>query len=238
MSFNYSPKIVTDGLLLYLDAANPKSIISGSTTWTDLSRSNYNATLVNSPTFTTEKVGTIYFDGANDYGTLPMSFKNQMNLMTEITMITWVNISAMGYTNVVLGLSLAAQGTTGFWMTSNATQGLYFTFRRPFTNTNGTAYYGLISDIGNRWIMLVGRSNSTSTKATLYDTGKITTREQTGQVALENIDTSYVATIAGVTTGSGGSTNLHMGMSQVYNRYLTDFEVTQIYNTTKSRYGL
>jgi hypothetical protein len=37
MAFNYSPKIVTDGLVLYLDAANPKSYVSGSTTWVDMS---------------------------------------------------------------------------------------------------------------------------------------------------------------------------------------------------------
>jgi hypothetical protein len=39
MAFNYSPKIVTDGLVLYLDAANSKSYVSGSTTWNDISRS-------------------------------------------------------------------------------------------------------------------------------------------------------------------------------------------------------
>ena len=53
MVFNYSPKVVTDGLVLYLDAANPNSYVSGSTTWGDLSRGGNNSTLTNGPTYST-----------------------------------------------------------------------------------------------------------------------------------------------------------------------------------------
>ena len=70
MAFNYSPKIVTDGLVLYLDAANSKSYVSGSTTWNDISRSGINGTLVNGPTFTGSNGGSIVFDGVNDYVSL------------------------------------------------------------------------------------------------------------------------------------------------------------------------
>jgi hypothetical protein len=66
MSFNYSPKIVTDGLVLYLDAANTKSYVSGSTVWNDLSRSGYNGTLTNGPTFNISNGGSISFDGVDD----------------------------------------------------------------------------------------------------------------------------------------------------------------------------
>ena len=37
MAFHYSPKIVTDGLVLYLDGGNNKSFISGDSKWFDLS---------------------------------------------------------------------------------------------------------------------------------------------------------------------------------------------------------
>jgi hypothetical protein len=59
--------IITDGLVLYLDAANTKSIVSGSTTWNDLSRSGNNGTLVNGPTFNSGNGGSIVFDGLDDY---------------------------------------------------------------------------------------------------------------------------------------------------------------------------
>ena len=66
MAFNYSPKIVTDGLVLYLDAANTKSYPGTGTVWTDISRTNNNGTLTNGPTYTSTFGGSIVFDGTND----------------------------------------------------------------------------------------------------------------------------------------------------------------------------
>ena len=65
MSFNYSPKVVTNGLVLCLDAANQKSYTSGSTTWYDLAGSN-NGVLTNGPTYDTAMSGNIVFDGIDD----------------------------------------------------------------------------------------------------------------------------------------------------------------------------
>jgi len=89
MAFNYSPKVATDGLVLYLDAANPKSYVSGSTTWGDLSRGGNNGTLVNGPTFDGGNGGSIVFDGVNDYGTVPT---NPLLITTEFTKSIWFNI--------------------------------------------------------------------------------------------------------------------------------------------------
>ena len=66
MAFNYSPKIVTDGLILSIDAANKKSYPGSGTTWTDLAGSN-DGTLTNGPTFDSGDGGSIVFDGADDY---------------------------------------------------------------------------------------------------------------------------------------------------------------------------
>jgi hypothetical protein len=65
MGFNYSPKIVTDGLVLYLDAANSKSYPGSGTTWGDLSRSQNNGALVNGPTFSSANNGILTFNGSN-----------------------------------------------------------------------------------------------------------------------------------------------------------------------------
>jgi len=65
MAFSYSPKIVTDGLVLYLDAANTKSYVSGSTVWNDISNFNNNTTLVpngaSNISFNTSSLGSISF---------------------------------------------------------------------------------------------------------------------------------------------------------------------------------
>ena len=66
MGLSHSPRIVTDGLVLALDAGNTKSYPGSGTTWTDLIGSN-NGTLTNGPTFSSLNGGYIVFDGSNDY---------------------------------------------------------------------------------------------------------------------------------------------------------------------------
>jgi hypothetical protein len=68
------PAIVTDGLVLNLDAGFTPSYPTSGTTWYDLSVSSNNGTLINSPTFDAD--GAITFDGTDDYVTAnyPSSF--------------------------------------------------------------------------------------------------------------------------------------------------------------------
>ena len=68
MGTNYSPRIVTDGLVLCLDAGDIKSYSGSGATWNDRSGNESDATLYNSPTFTTNNGGSLNFDGSNDYG--------------------------------------------------------------------------------------------------------------------------------------------------------------------------
>ena len=66
MALSHSPKIVTDGLVLCLDAGDGKSYGGSGTTWTDRSGNGYNGTLTNGPTFNSANGGSIDFDGSND----------------------------------------------------------------------------------------------------------------------------------------------------------------------------
>lgn len=69
MATAYNPKLVTSGLILYLDAGNQASYPGSGTTWNDLSGNSRNASLVNGPTFSSDALGSVVFDGVNDYGT-------------------------------------------------------------------------------------------------------------------------------------------------------------------------
>jgi hypothetical protein len=62
-------KIVTNGLVLALDAADKNSYPGSGTTWRDMSGNNSNSTLTNSPTFNSANGGSIVFDGVDDYTT-------------------------------------------------------------------------------------------------------------------------------------------------------------------------
>ena len=63
---NYE-EIVTSGLTLLLDAGFTPSYPKSGTSWTDLSFSGNNGTLINGPTFNSSNGGSIVFDGTNDY---------------------------------------------------------------------------------------------------------------------------------------------------------------------------
>ena len=67
MGLAHSPKIITDGLVLCFDAADPKSYSGSGTTWTDRSGNGNNGTLTNGPTYSTDNEGLLDFDGVNDY---------------------------------------------------------------------------------------------------------------------------------------------------------------------------
>ena len=60
-------KIVTDGLVLCLNAADKNSYPGSGTTWYDVSGNGNNGTLVNGPSYGTSYNGTITTDGVNDY---------------------------------------------------------------------------------------------------------------------------------------------------------------------------
>ena len=70
MGLSHSPRIVTDGLVFCVDAANKRSYPGAGTAWTDLTANKNNVTLVNGVTFDSNNAGGIAFDGTNDRVTI------------------------------------------------------------------------------------------------------------------------------------------------------------------------
>ena len=73
MATQYAPQIITNGLVLALDAGNTKSYPGTGTTWFDKSGNNYNGTFFNGPVFNTGSLGNIVFDGTDDSCRLTLS---------------------------------------------------------------------------------------------------------------------------------------------------------------------
>ena len=76
MGLIHSPSIVTDGLVLCLDAANSRSYPGTDTAWTNLAGIN-NGTLSNNPTFDAANAGAIVLDGGDDY--IDLGTPSQLN---------------------------------------------------------------------------------------------------------------------------------------------------------------
>ena len=87
MAINAGPKIVDDGLVLCLDAANKKSYPGAGTTWTDLTANKNNGTLTNmTDNFSTDGAGSLIFDGTNERVTCGNDTSIQI---TEGTISAW-----------------------------------------------------------------------------------------------------------------------------------------------------
>jgi hypothetical protein len=106
------PNIVTNGLVLALDAANSKSYPGSGTTWSDLSGNNNSGSLVNGPTFSSNNLGSIVFDGTNDY-VLVNSNSSIPYSSSARTISIWFYTNSSTWVDNVNNLFFYGAGSTG-----------------------------------------------------------------------------------------------------------------------------
>jgi hypothetical protein len=208
------PSIITDGLVLALDAANPNSYPGTGTTWNDLSGNGNNGTLVNGPTFYSGNAGSIVFDGANDLVNIPSAIiTSGSNFSVSFFMYP---LSRMNYN----------QGIGTAWG--------FFSFH---TTSVGAVYAG--TDISNRLTPSQLPSNTL-----LLNTWQCFSFVYNNPIGFFYKNGSLLASKSMNTTATWPAfvlaTTLHGNISnlQIYNRALTPQEVQQNYNATKGRYNL
>ena len=233
MAFHYSPKIVTDGLVLYLDAANTKSYPRVGTTWSDISRGGNNGTLVNGPTFNSANGGSIVFDGIDDYVSTPIR-----NLDRPCTFSTWFNFSSLtannGYNSFFGQNSSVFFPLARFYFLKNgASNRVQFNFIKPDGSQLSTNALATIQT--NRWYNYV--AVLTTTSISLYENSIL-------QATTSNSD-PFITPSGNIILNAGYYSNTLVdrwpGVSplfSIYNRALSQQEVLQNYNATKSRFGL
>jgi hypothetical protein len=220
MSRKNGPSIVTNGLVLYLDAANRQSYTPGSTTWTDVSNNANNGTLTNGPTFSSTNGGSIVFDGANDYVTGNISNLNSW------TMTLWYLAAGISGDLVYYPFSCTSTSTgLGFGGTFSAsTRDRWYFFDGTNTLSNSNT-----SVVINTWYNLV--VTKTSTTYNLYTNGNLS-------LNTTGVDLSYTQYNLGRRGDGVWYANGRISQALLYNRALSAQEVLQNYNTTKTRFGL
>lgn len=216
---NQPPSVITSGLTLYLDG----SVYPGSgSTWTDQSGNGNDATLINSPTYSSLNGGYFTFNGSNQRATVAGTPLNT----TNYTKCVWFYLNATTDNNLI---SYDDGIGNGHYMYFAATNRMYsghvswpgFATTYPSTGTfsNFTWYFVTIT------------FNTTDGTA-LYK-----------NAILDSTFTTYkTAPLAGqVNLGSFGAGNLLNGRIakvMLYNRTLSAAEVLQNFNATKANYGL
>ena len=240
MSSLGGPNLVTNGLVLSLDAGNTKSYTSGSTTWYDKSGYGNNGTLVNGPTFDSLNGGSIIFDGTNDYA--DCGNPSSLNFGTgSFTVNCWFKPSSIQTGGSFPALieksngdfTSPSSGVTG-WILIYLTNGNQYVFRLGDSSTTmNNLSFPLTVVNDNLWKNLTVTVSST-TLIGYYNGVNIgsTTRTLTGSV--------NTATNLNIGRWRNFTRELNTNISQVqlYNRALSAQEVLQNYNATKSRFNL
>lgn len=221
MAFSYSPKIVTDGLVLYLDAANPYSYVSGSTAWNDLSRTQTSGSLVNEPTYNSGNGGSIVFDGVDDYYITTNS--TALDCVDGVSAFVWIKSPSSYISKEILMKYNLINPVIPYGFQWWNDRNVYF----HITSTTGwLEVTGLVNYNLNTWYYL-GLTYDKINLKTYVNRNVTSTIAKTGPLTTNSIP---VQCSPGV-----GSTFSNI---QIYNRALTSDEIQQNYNATKGRFGL
>jgi hypothetical protein len=226
MATIYSPNIVRNGLILYYDAANVRSYPTTGTTLSDISGNGNNATLTAGVTFSTTNQGYFNFDTTAQRGTSTLS-----NFGTSMTWSAWINRTASANPfNMFMGRELPyfAFNENNVILFSNDISGSQRTITTPI----------LSSPVNNRWRNVVGTTsfNGSVTTMSLYiDSILIVSSGFTGS---QGTRTSFFTIGDGRSTTSWYPFNGFISNVSIYNRTLTQDEITQNFNALRQRYNI
>ena len=240
MAVNGFTNIVTDGLVLNLDAANLKSYPTSGTTWTDLSRNNNNGTLTNfsnpSPQtiWNSNNGGSIIFDGTNDYVDLGSTINNYIRINLPFTIEVVVNMSVSGTDQAFIGNTW---DSPGFLIRKLSTNSIRFIFLQ-----DGGTYRAKDSPVlTSGWYHVVVTYNGSGVN-TLSNYALYINSSTIGVTDLSNGTITSIVPPNNINLGRSGDSdgfayfNGRMSITRIYNKSLSTSEVLQNYNATKWRF--
>jgi hypothetical protein len=226
MSFVHSPKIITEGLVLALDAGNTKSYTSGSTTWFDKSGNARNGTLTNGPTFSSANGGSIVFDGTNDYARFSPSSGFDIN---QFTWSAWVKGTYSVQPALLFIGNDVGQSVIPYKIFIGVINSGGLKLRINYNNV-ATVNLGSLTDnvLYNLGITYDG------TTTNMYVNGVSIGSSTAMSGALNSKTYAYIGSTAAATEFYNGS----IYTTSLYNRALSASEIQQNFNALRGRYGI
>ncbi len=250
MSFSYSPNIIKDDLVFYVDAANTSSYVSGNTTVNDLILNN-NGTLLNGVGFSKNVSGKFTFDGVDDMILVDYSPELVSNL-DNMSIEVWMNFGSIGskFTQIItnregsdfkttMAINLDNRQVARPWNPSgNDTMVLYCHV------SNGTnSYYAFrkesfgITDGDNTWHQVVSTFSSSENKLKLYYDGEFSSMVTTANPTYSSTNPWRIG--SGYSYPSSPYTYSMVGdisNIKMYHKTLSPDEVMRNYNALKGRF--
>ena len=251
------PNIITNGLVLSLDAANTKSYPGSGTTWRDLSGNVNTGTLTNSPTFSTANGGAIVFNGSNYAEITTRNTALEFQPTQPYSVFAWFRISSAtsgtivanmaggspfpGWDLVINSSSQLAMHLISSWSTNAIKIKVDF---NSLAYLNQWIYYGYSYDGSCPTTV-----NASLASVNFYINESLFTAGKGIADAGDGFNTSSETTTYNssqrfrvASRWASGAANASIAATvptvQIYNRALTASEVLQNYNATKGRFGL
>ena len=233
------PDIVTDGLVLALDAASHKSYPGSGTTLFDLSGNGNEGTLTGGPTFSSQNNGAIQVDGSKNIAITGMPTTN------NYTLCIWsLNLGPTAFANVGHRTYACTDNFRFQWDDTSSTtiaRGPFVDFVSTGGNLTPSNFTSQSpSDLFNKWNLTSMTSDGSIT--TIYFNniqGATTTSARVFSTdGAMNIATDNLSGIGGADSFNQGGGNCFFGPVYVYNRALTANEILQNYNVSKPRFNL
>lgn len=229
----FPSELVTDGLVLNLDAGDPRSYPGSGTTWTDLSGYGNNGTFgatTTAPGYTNQSGGSLVFDN-NDIITVPMAGLRPTSAITQECWVLLTNNTAQVFIGAQYGSG--SVNSYALWLdgTNNLTAGV---------NTTGTlnSQTHNTSLSTNVWYHFVHTYDGINQR--LYLNGSLVSTWATTGSILYDVNNTLLAVGNDWNSGynSGASLGIQGRLSSVkiYNRALSALEVAQNYDALKVRY--
>jgi hypothetical protein len=221
---------VTSGLELYYDPSQSASYPGSGTTLYDLSPSGVNATLSGSPT-----------DAGNWFtftGTQSIQTGNLVGLFSgwQHSLEIWFNPSAIGsvFSDTGAGPTSTGYHTTGLEVYS---AGPFYLTNAMLWNGSATTRVGGGTVSLNNWYQLVRTYNGSNTASAYLNKVKASDTVITWSTPTPGWYLNFGSSDA-TKFATGAAFQGKLGVIRLYNRVLTQAEVTQNYDATKALYGL
>ena len=226
MGISYNTSIVRDGLVLHLDAANPKSYTGSGTVWKDLSGNGNNGTLVNGVGYNSANSGSMVFDGVNDYVSLSAVNSNYFSAQFWVKYSTFIS-GNRGYATI----SNASSTSNGFMIYQST--GAPYNRIQVFVCTTGLVILDSNSLLStNTWYNFTVSYDGSFIK--IYLNGTLDNSvAQTGSMGTNPVSMNIGRVYYNNSYFSGSISDV-----QIYNRALSESEIQQNFNALRGRYGI
>jgi hypothetical protein len=230
--------IVTDGLVMHLDAGNAASYPGSGTTWTDLSGNGKNATLVNGVSYSSDNGGVLTLDGVDDYMSLDSTLSVATNAPFSIELCFYITSFANTYPNLIqlkTNTSYSYQISFTSFAPPNGYSGVIFGATSGDSWKRINTLEQLIENTWNHIVLTYSGSGSDNINSYNFY------RNNINYVSLGNAN-DFGATgqfnHIGTIDANRFFFNGKLPIARIYNRALSAAEVEQNFNVTKGRYGL